>query len=189
MADRTCSMEGCERAHRARGFCDAHLQRYYRSGDPKGSGKAVWGEGLKWIEGHKDYAEQGCLIWPFGRGGYPAVYVNGKKVWAHRYMCELAHGAPPSDRHEAAHSCGRGNFGCIAPLHLRWATPEQNSADKRLHGTSNQGARNPMAKLDEQKVREIRAATGKHKDIAKAFGIARGTVGDIKAKKRWADIA
>ena len=33
MADRTCSVEGCDRSAKARGFCNPHYQRWYRYGD------------------------------------------------------------------------------------------------------------------------------------------------------------
>lgn len=32
---RTCSVAGCERVHLARGWCDAHYQRWERYGDPQ----------------------------------------------------------------------------------------------------------------------------------------------------------
>ena len=34
MTDRTCSIEGCERRHSARGWCHTHYVRWRRSGDP-----------------------------------------------------------------------------------------------------------------------------------------------------------
>ncbi len=30
----TCSVDGCDRRYRARGFCDLHYQRWRRHGDP-----------------------------------------------------------------------------------------------------------------------------------------------------------
>jgi hypothetical protein len=32
---RACSVEGCDRPHRARGFCNPHLRRFYVEGDPQ----------------------------------------------------------------------------------------------------------------------------------------------------------
>jgi hypothetical protein len=58
-----------------------------------------------------------CLIWPFsrrdGRG-----YINEEPV--SRFVCKLAHGSPPTEKHDAAHNCG--NERCVNPHHLRWAT-------------------------------------------------------------------
>ena len=77
----------------------------------------------------------GCLLWPFqiSTTGYGRLEVNGKKKIASRYVCELAHGEPPTRQHEAAHSCG--NSKCVNPKHLRWATHTENEADKLVHGT------------------------------------------------------
>jgi hypothetical protein len=54
---------------------------------------------------------------------------------ATRVMCKLAHGPAPTPKHHAAHSCGKGHEACINPKHLRWATPRENAADAKLHGT------------------------------------------------------
>lgn len=40
MANRTCSIEGCERPRKARGWCKSHWQRWSRTGDP-GAGTPV----------------------------------------------------------------------------------------------------------------------------------------------------
>lgn len=34
MAERTCSVDGCERGHRARGWCEMHYRRWKKYGDP-----------------------------------------------------------------------------------------------------------------------------------------------------------
>lgn len=33
--NRRCSVEGCDRRHKARGFCNPHLTRWYQYGDPR----------------------------------------------------------------------------------------------------------------------------------------------------------
>jgi hypothetical protein len=63
----------------------------------------------------------------------------GDTLYAHRLMCQLAHGDPPTPDHIAAHSCGRGHEGCVNPNHLSWKTYSENELDKRVHGTT----RNP----------------------------------------------
>lgn len=56
MPQAICSIEGCERASRARGWCNAHWKRWQRHGDPLGGGTAV-GEGgygsiHSWVNRH-----------------------------------------------------------------------------------------------------------------------------------------
>lgn len=82
------------------------------------------GKTIKWLRAHTDYSHDWCLIWPFVSKlhGYGQFGYLGKNYYAHRFMCELAHGPAPSPLHEAAHSCGRGHEGCVNPQHLSWKT-------------------------------------------------------------------
>lgn len=86
-----------------------------------------------------------CIIWPFAvrkSSGYGAhsLRTNGTKrnVDAHRYTCELVHGAPFKGA-EAAHRCG--NKLCINPKHLYWATHTENMGDAREHESLKGGGR------------------------------------------------
>ncbi len=91
---------------------------------------------------HSD--ERDCLIWPFARDrGGRANWANGPSVC--RLICELTYGPAPSVIHQAAHSCGRGDRGCVNPTHLRWATPAENAADTRRHNRSGK----PPVRLSE----------------------------------------
>jgi DNA invertase Pin-like site-specific DNA recombinase len=91
------------------------------------------------------YAEDMCLFWPFSRAahGYPGPCASrlhkGKNVAAHVEICEMVNGPKPTPKHEVAHSCGRGNFGCVAGNHLRWATKAENATDAKAHGRATTG--------------------------------------------------
>jgi hypothetical protein len=155
--------------------------------------KARKGQLLGWIKDHATHTRDECLKWPFnisadgyGRVNYPDY--KGTKMTASRVMCIIAHGNPPSERHEAAHSCGNGNKGCVNPRHLRWATKAQNERDKILHGTSNRGHRQHKSKLTQADVQQIRAAypEKKQQELADEYGIDQSTVSDIVRRRRWA---
>lgn len=103
-------------------------------------------------------------------------------------MCERINGAPPSEIHHAAHSCGFGHLGCINPRHIRWATPQENSDDRDAHGRTCKGTRINTAKLTADKVLAIRLADGPQRMIAKMFGISQKTVWGIINKKTWRHI-
>lgn len=138
-----------------------------------------------------------CVIWPHGRGGngYGYVYYRGKVRAVHRVVCEEVHGPPPTPRHEAAHSCGRGAFGCYSGEHLYWATPKQNAADKIKHGVagigvpkpSSRGTNNAKAKLSEEDVQRIRqlAKNRSFSSIAADYGLHHSAVSRIVHKKTW----
>lgn len=137
----------------------------------KGKGRAY-----AWIAEHVGYAGDDCLTWPFsatrGRG---ALQYMGKRWYAARLMCQLAHGEPPSPDHEAAHSCGKGHEGCTNPRHLSWKTRAQNRQDCANHGTNYRASRNASAgKLTYEQAVEIRALQGKEiaDDVARRYGVS-----------------
>ncbi|WP_165404971.1 hypothetical protein [Rhizobium leguminosarum] len=187
---RLCSIPDCGKSHKSKGYCAAHYWRFRKHGDPMGGG-TPFGVPMRFIhEVALLHTGEECLPWPFGKDehGYGKINVNGKMMRAHRYVCETVHGEPPTPEHEAAHSCGKGNEGCIAPGHLGWKTHKENMADMLIHGTSNRGERQWKSKLTEAEVREIIAMKGKetHRNMAKRFGVSSGAISNIHAGLGWA---
>lgn len=115
------------------------------------------------------------------------AYVCKETNIASRKMCILAHGPPPSENHQAAHSCGKGHEACVNPRHLYWATQVDNMKDQIVHGTRAYGMRHGRRKLTAEQVAEIRAYSGmaRHEDIAQKFGVTRRTIGKIISGQRW----
>lgn len=153
--------------------------------------RAAAGEPLRFIiEVAFRHTGDECLTWPFGRNswGYGKLKVAGKYVGAHRYVCKLVHGAPPTADHDAAHSCGKGHDGCIAPEHLSWKTRAENKDDELVHGTRNRGERNGQVKLTEADVREILALKGMEtkRETAARFGVVPQTISYIHTGRNWA---
>ena len=187
-ATRLCSIPGCGKNHFGRGYCNAHYLRLRKHGDPLG-GRTAPGSCLEWINIHLDHEGDGCLKWPYADDGkgYGVANVDGRQQYAHRIICERVYGAPPTELHEVAHSCGRGQFGCVNPKHLRWATRAENHADKLQHGTHNRGERCPTVRITEDQARQILALKGvmMQKDIAAMFGVTFGHVSSIHRGKRW----
>jgi len=132
---RICTIPDCGRKHKARGFCLLHYERFKQHGDPLFTLTAANGEPARFLAEALSYTGDDCLNWPFNRSqkGYAQIWQDGRQTLAARRVCLLAHGPPPTPEHEAAHSCGNGHDGCIAPGHLRWATHAENIADKQLH--------------------------------------------------------
>lgn len=144
------------------------------------------GEGLgyKWLLEHRSYPhDDWCLIWPFARhnngrglGGH-----NGKSYRAHRMMCQLAHGEPPTPEHQAAHSCGNGHLGCANPRHLSWKTASENLMDCSIHGTHPKSRFGAKGRFDADQIAQIRELlkTHTHRAIAEMFGANETTIGNI----------
>lgn len=196
MADRfkPCSIPNCKgNSHwsvkGAGSLCRNHVRRKKLYGDPQ-EGRAMNGAPLEFFENVVlSYEGDDCLIWPFARSyGYGSIRLDGKAVSVSRVVCERVHGPAPSDLHETAHNCGKGSEGCVAPTHVRWATPTENHADKVIHETDNRGERCGTSKLTREKVREIRNLRGKmtQKEIATIYGVNYITIGDIHNRRTWA---
>lgn len=138
----------------------------------------------------------GCQLWVGGlaKDGYGkfSVWLNhSNKVTspAHRLSLMLAVGMPESPELQAAHSCR--NRHCVAPAHLRWATAEENAADRKRDGTQNRtiGRMHGKAKLTPDQVREIRftytLGDVTQRQLADRFGVAQSAISNIVNKRRW----
>ena len=74
---------------------------------------------------------------------------------------------------------------------LQYGTRKENTADQTIHGTrpDNRGEKSGMAKLTEEKVREIRQLCTKKSQtlakIGKMFGVTGATIGHIRSRKTW----
>ncbi|WP_297478277.1 NUMOD4 domain-containing protein [Ferrovum sp.] len=91
-----------------------------------------------------------------------------------------------------------GNYGCHndgdylnnCATNLRWDTPKANQNDRLLHGTGNNGERNPNSKLTNEDVLQIKVALLKYRRgdvnrLADKYSVSRGTISDIKRGRTW----
>lgn len=152
------------------------------------------GELLAWIIDvalkYKD--KKNCIIWPYSRSstGYAWIRRKGKQESVHRLICRKIHGRPPTKKHFACHSCGKGQEGCVNQHHLYWGTHAQNSADTVRH-KSLAGERNPRAKLTEANVRKILTFMDRgwtDSRIARKFEVSRATIGSIRQGETWSQV-
>lgn len=136
------------------------------------------GKVAQWLQDHKDYPHDYCLIWPFAREsrvGRGQLSLPGKSRWAHRVMCEMVNGPPPTPKHQAAHECGKGHKGCVNPRHLRWKTNTENQLDRAAHGTVIRRWSHKISAEQADEMRELRASKTQV-EIAALFGCSLGTV-------------
>lgn len=184
-----CSIADCEGRSMAHGLCSSHASRLKRFGDPL-AGRQANGEINKMVAALLAGDTDDCIAWPYSKGarGYGVWIVEGERHFAHRRICKLAHGEPPTPKHQAAHSCGNGHLGCVNPKHLRWATAAENATDKKLHGREVIGVDVHTAKLNEEKVQQIRkrlSAGEAFAHIALDFGVTRVAIADIAHGRNW----
>ena len=192
----TCSVASCDRsAHYTAGgrggLCSTHYKRKLKNGDENIVGRRS-SPALDWLRAHVSHPGDDCLIWPFhiAKDGYGRVHEpeTNKLMTASRLMCSFAHGQPDSADMQAAHSCGKGNIGCVNPRHLYWTDHTGNQADRVAHGTTNRGERQGQSKLTEDDVRQIRSLKGLEPQSVTAarFDVNQSTISDIRRRKRWA---
>lgn len=187
---RICSIDGCGKPVKARGWCNAHWFRWRRHGNPL-SGGTTPGDALAFlmrIDLNRLVDE--CIRWPFAltRGGYGQINVDGRHTYPHIFMCERINGPAPSSRHQAAHTCGKGHDACVNPFHLKWKTPTENEADKLIHDTHIRGERSRNHKLSEADARAILANKGRvtAKKLSGRYGVSRSAVLQIWSRRNWA---
>lgn len=184
-----CSVSGCKKSVKASGLCAAHYERLRKHGDVKFTKFCRAENGLpkKFLDA-LPIDGKGCVLWPFATNGAGYGQVNvggGRKVLAHRIACEMRNGPPPSEAHHAAHSCGNGHMGCVAPWHLSWKTATENNHDQDAHGTRSQGEKH-HAILTVGDVLAIRADTASPQSaLAGRFGISQAMISRIKTRKAW----
>ena len=127
-ATKSCSISGCAKRHLARSWCSLHYQAWKRHGHPLAGGR-------KYADPEEAFAARTewrgeCLVWngATDRLGYTSIQVAGTVRSAHRYAWEREHGPIPAGKY-VDHSCH--NPSCVNVEHLRLATPQENSRNKR----------------------------------------------------------
>jgi hypothetical protein len=151
---------------------------------PQGGHNKGKGQNLIWLKDRISYDSDECLIWPFSinHQGYGQIGYYGKVRKAHRVMCELAKGPPPSPKHEAAHECGNGHLGCVNPKHLNWKTPAGNRADTIRHGT---WAKKVKRRLTIDQVEEIKLNPSSCVVLAEQYNVSVSSIFKIRRGETW----
>lgn len=147
--------------------------------------------------------------------GYGSFYVDGKKRGSHRVAFELANGVGPkgllvchscdtpaccnpahlwlgTSRDNTQDCIRKGRFPSGDRNGIR-RRPERHPA--RLYPGWHplalrperraRGAAMPNAKLDDEKVREIRASTATERELAMRYGVGTALIGQVRRRKAW----
>jgi hypothetical protein len=129
---------------------------------------------------------------PNGRPGYLQVILSRqaqKHVYRVHRLVAFAFLGPCPEGYEVNHKDGvKANN---SASNLEYETPRGNIKHSFRLGLqpSQQGSRNPHARLTEDAVRKIRAAIGTHEEIAQRFAASRSAVSLIKERKRWKHVS
>lgn len=133
MGDRICSVEGCERPHKSKGFCSLHYIRWRNHGDPLIT-ERIYGDdvGRFWSKVDKtgpippDAPHLGrCWIWlTKSNAPYGDFRVGHRTIKAYRFAYELLIGPVPAGL-DLDHLC-RITL-CVNPDHLEPVTRAENT--------------------------------------------------------------
>lgn len=121
MANGTCSVDGCDRPVRYRGWCGLHHKRWWAHGDvlwePPTSADRFFAKVNK---------TDACWLWTasLNNRGYGQFGVGRRLVLAHRWSYEWHNGPIPAGLH-LDHLCRVRN--CVRPDHLEPVTNRENN--------------------------------------------------------------
>lgn len=123
--------------------------------------------------------------------GYPSVCMSRgnfkKSFFVHQLVAEAFLGPRPSSRHVVAHADGTRDNNRLE--NLRWATYEENEADKLVHGTRARGEKIFGCRLTERDVVAIRASNETIDELAPIFGVDRSTIWKVRCNRIWKHVA
>ena len=134
--------------------------------------------------------ESGCREWKLqkSKDGYGRVRVGNRIVNAHRQIYEMHHRIKLPFDIKVCHKCD--NPSCVNIEHLFAGTHSENMLDCVAKGRhpDKTGGKNGCAKLDWQKVYEIREKYNNGKlraEIAREYGVTYMTIQHIIRNNTW----
>ena len=163
---RTCSIDGCENVHRARGWCSTHYNRWNKHGDPLHVAPRQFAPPFERFLSQIEVRDSGCIDWvgQVNLQGYGIIYVNGRNLRVHRYIWELEVGPIPEGK-VIDHICH--NRVCCNVDHLRVVTVTQNN--QYLSG-AQRGTKSGVRNVDWHKPSQKWRVTVTRNGVRRSYG-------------------
>lgn len=130
--------------------------------------------------------------WPWMAGCFSSGYgafsfiFRGKKVTRRAHRIALSMHDGHLGKKKALHSCD--NKPCCNPAHLWGGTVLQNVADRDRKGRTARGEQSGKAKITSEQAIAIRSSTMSQRATAKAHGISKSMVGNIRRNESWTHV-
>ena len=196
---RICSIVGCGKKHKAKGYCNTHYISFHRYGDPLINKYAPHShtekQRAKWIFKHKTekisnskYNGTKCRQWlgQIHTAGYiPVMPWKGKTANAAGFLRKHLLDALQPKGSIVLHKCQ--TRACVNPHHVFFGSHKENTKDAILAGNHISG-RKGRHNLAETEVMEIyrRLKDGEQGvDLACEFGVHKNSIYDINHGRSW----
>src|SRR5699024_990034 len=174
---RLCSIDGCHKQSRARGWCIMHYKRWKRNGDPEPV-SYVKTETPEEAFALRTEWQGDCLIWTGSKTkeGYGRIKFNGRVQRAHRYAWERVNGPIPDGMFIVRKD--HCSTSCVNSDHLRLATVAQNASHRNGAGKgSKSGIRNVYPHRSKWRVQVVKEGKqhffGSYDDLDEAAEVAQ----------------
>ena len=192
----TCSVPGCARPRRTRGYCGTHYALFRRNGAPERQPHPTPTERY-WSYVIKSENPDACWGWSgyADKAGYGTMNLRvnslrSNPVKAHRFSYEL-HFGPITGGLHVCHHCD--NPPCTNPSHLFLGTHADNMHDKAIKGIAVNhvmwAAQNPRAKLDKdiclRIIDDYRRGGVSQTTLAQRYGVHQTMISYIVRGKHW----
>lgn len=180
-----CSVDGCNKPLKAKGYCNTHAERFRRNGtiellNPPDTRPPV----ERIMDMIEMIPESGCWIWlgPGETHGHIRISGIPSPQSVHRIMWEHENGPIP-DGMNVCHRCDIGF--CCNPKHLFLGTQLDNMMDKVKKGRHARGEMIGNAKLNSIQVAEIRYSNEPRRLLAERYGVSQSTIKAVRGKQNW----
>ena len=118
--------------------------------------------------------------------GYKNVSLNisgrQKNFRVHRLVL-LSFNGDPETGQVTRHLDGNPANNCLE--NLKWGTVQENSNDKKIHGTVLSGEKHGRSKLTESQVLEIFGSSSSLSVLAKRYNVSPSTIAGIRSSRNW----
>ena len=189
-----CCIKGCDKKTVALGLCVNHWRRNRLYGSPvahsRHGGMFKGKTQIERFQMQHKVALSGCWEWVGGKdqdgyGIFSGEHLGQKFTRSHRWSFAFHNNQSIPAGSSVCHSCD--NPSCVNPAHLWLGTTKENQQDKwsKGRGGIRKMEESQHAKITNEQALAILADPRPHSRIAADYGIAAGTVGDIKSRKSW----
>jgi hypothetical protein len=184
-----CSIDGCNRSAKTRGYCNTHYLRWWKKGSATAEVQLRAPDHIRfWNKVERTDDPDECWHWKIKKGLNAYGQFRSKElgpVGAHRFAFYMANGFLPV---EVMHTCDVRS--CVNPNHLRAGTRSENMQDMNAKGRGNytsrkRGAEHHGAKLTEDDIRLIRSTEGNTSELARKYGVCRTHIQAIRRRIIW----